>query len=241
MILVRLRRKINKRSFILVRTQGGGVKRLYRSIDLRGSLQLFLPSIFLTYIYDPCRSAYLGLFVFLNGILSYRIGTDNLELFSLCLPISEDIVDMRNGFIRPLNYVKGGTNIHSVSFIKDNVANLSRSAGLFVYLIRNDLPRRLSYIRIKRGLTLIFDFNVLVTIGRVCNILHYDFIRGKAGIPRLLGIRPIVRGIAMNPVDHPNGGRTPGGKVYRSFSNKIARSAFKTRSPDRFYNRFIRV
>jgi large subunit ribosomal protein L2 len=241
MILVKLRRKINKHSFIYVRTQGGGVKKLYRILDFKGVLQTYLPSIFLNYIYDPCRTAYLSLFVYFNGILSYRVGTDNLESFSLYFPILEDVSLLKSGYIVPLYLIKGGSNIHSVPLIKNSKATLTRSAGLFIYLLRNDVQNRISFIRIRRGLTLIFDYNILVTVGRVCNILHYEFLKGKAGINRLLGKRPVVRGIAMNPVDHPNGGRTPGGKVYRSFSNKIARSAFKTRSKYRFFNRYIKV
>lgn len=241
MVLVKLKKKINKHSFIYVRTQGGGVKRLYRIIDFKGVLQLFLPSIFLMYVYDPCRTAFLSLFIYLNGILSYRIGTDSIEMFSLFIPVVEETSSIRTGHIVPLNVVRGGTNIHSVPFIINSNAVLTRSAGLFIYLLRNDFQNRISFIRIRRGLTLIFDYNCLVSVGRVCNKLHYEFIKGKAGIHRLLSVKPIVRGIAMNPVDHPNGGRTPGGKVYRSFSNRIARSSAKTRSKYRFYNRYIQL
>lgn len=241
MVLLKLKKKTNKHAFIYVRTQGGGAKRLYRIIDFKGFLQLFLPSIFLSYIYDPCRTAYLALFVYLNGILSYRIGTDNIESFSLFFPVFEDSTTIKTGHIVPLNLIKGGSNIHSVPFISNSKFCLTRSAGLFIYLLRNDFQNRISFVRIRRGLTLIFDYNCLVSVGRVCNKLHYEFLKGKAGINRLLSVKPIVRGIAMNPVDHPNGGRTPGGKVYRSFSNKIARSSFKTRSKYRIFNRYIQL
>lgn len=240
MVLIKLRKKINRHAFLYVRTQGGGVKRLYRFLDLRGLLQLYLPSIFLAYIYDPCRTSYLSLFIFVNGIISYRIGTSDLDLFSIFFPVWEDDQNkLKNGSIGLLQHIKGGSFLNCLSLFTGGNGVLARSAGLYVYLLRNDLQRRLSYIRVKRGLTLIFDYSTIATMGRVCNVFYSDFKKGNAGVARLLGIRPIVRGIAMNPVDHPNGGRTPGGKVYRSFSNKISRSSFKTRKPSRFYNRYV--
>jgi len=244
MILLKLRKKINKRSFIILRTKGGGVKKLYRFLDFYGVLQVYLPSVFLTYIYDPCRSAFLGLFVYINGILSYRIGTHKLNFLTVFfVNFDEDLIKIKlikEGFVGPLSCFKGGASFHSLPLIEGSKATLGRSAGVFLYLLRNDIKMRLSFVRIRREKVLPFSIYNLVTFGRVCNILHYEFKRGKAGISSLQGKRPIVRGIARNPVDHPNGGRTPGGKVYRSFSNKIARSTLKTRFKYRFYNRYIR-
>lgn len=239
MLLLNLRRKINKNAYIVIRTRGDGAKRLYRSVDFRGDLQLYLPSLFLCYVNDPCRTAFLGLFIFLNGVLSYRIGTHKMSPLTLFSFNNDEFGNVRNGALNYLSFFKGGSFFHSMPLIKGSRAVFARTAGIYLSLLRNDLQSRLSYVRVRKNLTLVCDIETLVTSGRVCNILHYEFKEGKAGIRRLNGFRPIVRGVAMNPVDHPNGGRTPGGKVYRSFSNKIARSTLKTRSKYRVYNSYI--
>jgi len=116
-MLIKQRKQINKNAFIYVRTQGGGVKRLFRFLDLYGTLNLYIPSLFLTYIYDPCRNAFLGLFLYLNGIISYRIGTEDLDIFSIYFPIMEDSSLIRAGQVTFLKNLKGGSVVHSVPLI----------------------------------------------------------------------------------------------------------------------------
>jgi large subunit ribosomal protein L2 len=226
-----------RKSLFRLRTQFNKNKNLFRFLDFGSYLALYLPYIFLSYIYDGRRNSFLGLFIYLNGILSYRLGTDNLTLFTFFDFKNE--TKFKDGYLLPVEKIKGGTFIHSIPFFNRGQGKLSRAAGTYSQLLRNDFHKNICYVRIRRQIIKILNFKNLVTLGRVCNKLFSDYFLGKAGRMILKGKKPIVRGIAMNPVDHPNGGRTPGGKVYRSYTNCIARSQRKTRKRNKRLNYFI--
>jgi large subunit ribosomal protein L2 len=236
---LKLHKSSKGRTFL--RTRSGRNFRLFRFIDFRCILSLYLPVIFCGYENDPFRNSYLGLFIYINGIVTYRIGSESLKIFSFFNPFfyEKEKKIFPIGQVIPLEFLKGGSFIHNLPFFYGSMAKMCRSAGLFLQLMRNDFIRRLSYVRIRRGFDIIFDINTVVIVGKVCNHMVGDFLLGSAGAKRRKGYRPIVRGIAMNPVDHPNGGRTPGGKVYRSYANRIARSTLKTSTRLERKNKFI--
>jgi large subunit ribosomal protein L2 len=228
----------------LLRTKGGGVKKFYRHIDLTFVLGLHLSYLFLGYFKDARRSAFLGLYIYFNGVLSLRIGSEKeilLDFYSAFNKRGDEGIEVKNGQIITLDKLRGGSFIHNLPFYFSSSSRLVRSAGMFTQLLRNDFVKGLSYIRVRRGFDIILPIMSLAIFGRICNKVHNEFNKGKAGIFRRLGLKPIVRGIAMNPVDHPNGGRTPGGKVYRSYTNKIARSFLKTNTKLLRKNKFIYI
>ena len=223
-----------------IRTKGGGVAKLYRRVDFNFLLGISLPYLFLGYVHDPRRTAFLSLYVYFNGIVELRIGSQHETIFDLYVPYKLDLSEnQKAGQIIMLNCIGGGKSLHNLPFQFKSNAKMIRSAGMFCQILRHDLVAGLSYIRVRKGFDVVLPSTTLVIIGRVCNKMHFEFKKGKAGILRRIGVKPIVRGIAMNPVDHPNGGRTPGGKVYRSFSNKIARSFLKTNTRNFRRNKFI--
>ncbi len=186
---------------ITVRHIGGGHKRKYRLIDFKRNKDN-ISAIVERIEYDPNRSAFIALVLYKDGVRKYIIYPKNLKIGD---KIKSGInVSIKLGNCLPLINIPVGSVIHNVELFPGKGAQISRSAGSYSQL----LVRENNYvtIRLRSGELRKIDVNCRATLGEVGNSEHMLRMLGKAGSSRLLGIRPTVRGTAMNPVDHPHGG-----------------------------------
>jgi large subunit ribosomal protein L2 len=197
-----------KNGKISVRHKGGRLfKTFYKPIF---NLEFSFVAIVLGILYNSNTSAFISLnFDFLRKTFFYGPSTHKVNCGSI---ITNNIVsnESRLGFRNYISKIPTGSLIHDLSYKSNFRAIFIRSAGSFGQI----LQKKLSNANIKLPSKLILNINVLesATIGRTSNVLYNKIIYGKAGKKRNIGIRPSVRGIAMNPVDHPHGGRTNGGR-----------------------------
>jgi len=183
------------------RRRGGGHKRRYRIIDFRRD-KAGIPGRVASIEYDPNRSAFIALIIYRDGEKRYMIAAHGLSVGNTVLSGSEAPVQVGNAL--PLSRIPVGTTVHNVELNPGQGARLARSAGAEVQLMsRADGKARL---RLPSGeIRLVYE-TCCATIGQVGNLDHGNIVIGKAGRSRWLGRRPKVRGVVMNPVDHPHGG-----------------------------------
>jgi len=190
--------------------RGGGHKRLYRIIDFKRDKK-DIPGKIETVEYDPNRSARIALVTYADGEKRYILHPNGMKVGDTVL--AGDNVDILPGNCLPLKNIPLGTTIHNVELRPGKGGQIARSAGSWVQLV----AREGEYASVKMPSGEIRKINVecIATIGQVGNIDHENVAYGKAGRSRWLGKRPHVRGVAMNPVDHPLGGgegKTSGGR-----------------------------
>ncbi len=226
----------NNQGRITTRHHGGGTKRRYRLIDFRRN-KVGIPARVATIEYDPNRTANIALLNYIDGEKRYILAPEGLKVGQLLLsgPDAEPTV----GNALPLAKIPLGLQVHAIELTPGSGAKIARSAGNSCQIMAKDgdfvtlrLPS--GEIRRVRG-------NCLATVGTVGNGDWEGVKFGKAGRKRWLGIRPTVRGVAMNPVDHPMGGgegRTSGGGNPRSPWGKLAKGG-KTRQPRKASNKVI--
>ena len=195
---------------ITVRFRGGGHKRRYRIIDFkRGKFDVAATVERLEY--DPNRSAFIALVRYEDGQLSYILAPQRLAAGDQV--VSGQRVDIKPGNAMPLKNIPVGTIIHNVEMKAGKGGQLARSAGTYVQLVGKD--QGYAQLRLSSGELRMVRGECMATIGAVSNPDQQNINLGKAGRSRWLGRRPHVRGVAMNPVDHPHGGgegRTSGGR-----------------------------
>ncbi len=195
---------------IAVRFRGGGAKRLYRIIDFKRR-KFDVPATVERLEYDPNRSAFIALITYEDGEKAYILAPQRLKAGDTV--ISSEKVDVKPGNAAPLRSLPIGTIIHNVELKPAKGGQLARSAGAYAQLVGRDA----GYAQIRLGsgeLRMVLD-TCIATVGAVSNQDHMNTNLGKAGRSRHLGFRPHVRGVAMNPVDHPHGGgegKTSGGR-----------------------------
>ena len=201
------RSSINGR--ITVRHKGGGCSRRYRSIDFSN---LSRNSIIIAIAYDPNRTAFISLNFDLEkkNFFTTIANNDSFTGFTYCC--SNNFKALKLGYRTSLQHIPAGTILNNLSINSRSSSKYSRAAGTSSQIIQK--TNNTSKIRLPSG-TIINLFNsVFATLGTNSNIKKNLISIGKAGKNRLRGIRPTVRGIAMNPIDHPHGGRTNSGFVY---------------------------
>ena len=195
---------------IAVRFRGGGAKRLYRMIDFKRR-KFDVPATVQYLEYDPNRSAFIALIKYEDGELAYILAPQRLKAGDTI--IASEKVDVKPGNASPLRSMPIGTIIHNVELKPEKGGQIARSAGTYAQLVGRDA----GYAQIRLGsgeLRMVAD-GCMATVGAVSNPDHMNENLGKAGRVRHMGFRPHVRGVAMNPVDHPHGGgegRTSGGR-----------------------------
>jgi len=190
--------------------KGGGHKRLYRKINF-GNFRSKL--IILGNFYDPNRSSFISLvFNLTQKKFDFLIMTEYVFPGSIVL-YNFDVLflDLKLGYRTLVKNISAGSFIHSLSMSLSSKIKYIRSAGTFGQLIQK--TRNTSKIRLSSGFILIVSNSSAATIGSVSNLKRKLVSIGKAGRNRCLGIRPTVRGVAMNPIDHPHGGKTNGGRA----------------------------
>lgn len=200
----------NSNGRVTSRHQGGGHKQKYRVIDFRRDKR-GIPAKVATIEYDPCRSARIALLHYVDGEKRYILAPVDLKVGDTV--ISGPEADIKPGNSLPLRAIPLGTIIHNVELKIGKGAQLVRSAGAFAQLMSKE--GKYSQIKLPSGEVRLILQDCYATIGQVGNLEHENINLGKAGRARWLGKRPKVRGVAMNPVDHPHGGgegRTSGGR-----------------------------
>jgi large subunit ribosomal protein L2 len=200
----------NNTGHITVRHQGGGARRHYRLIDFKRNKRDISGRV--EYIeYDPNRTAFIARIVYKDGERRYILAPDGLKKGDEVLAANN--VDVKPGNAMPLKNIPFGTPVHNIEMKVGKGGQLARSAGVSAQLVgRVD---GYAQIRMPSGEMRRVREECYATIGVVSNSDHFNVKIGKAGRTRWLGIRPTVRGVAMNPVDHPHGGgegRTSGGR-----------------------------
>jgi large subunit ribosomal protein L2 len=195
---------------IAVRFRGGGAKRLYRIVDFKRR-KFDVPATVERLEYDPNRSAFIALVKYADGELSYILAPQRLKTGDQV--IAAEKADVKPGNAMPLRGMPIGTIIHNVEMKPGKGGQIARSAGAYAQLVGRDAGY--AQIRLNSGeLRMVMD-SCIATVGAVSNPDHMNENLGKAGRARHMGRRPHVRGVAMNPIDHPHGGgegRTSGGR-----------------------------
>jgi large subunit ribosomal protein L2 len=191
----------NANGRITVRHQGGGVRRKYRVIDFKRDKD-HIPATVKAIEYDPNRSAFIALLYYADGEKRYIVAPDGLKVGDTVL--SGEGIDIRVGNCLPLSDMPVGSIIHNIELKPGKGGQIARSAGNAAQLMAKE--DKYAQVRLPSGEVRRLPINCRATIGTVGNIEHENITIGKAGRKRWMGIRPTVRGSAMNPVDHPHGG-----------------------------------
>jgi len=200
----------NNRGKLTVRHRGGGHKRLYRIIDFKRNKD-GVPAKVATIEYDPNRSANIALLHYADGEKRYILAPNGLKVGDTV--ISGPQADIRVGNALPLANIPVGTIIHNIEMKPEKGAQMVRAAGTSAQLMAKE--NNYASIRMPSGEVRMVHINCRATIGQVGNLENENITIGKAGRKRWMGIRPTVRGVVMNPVDHPHGGgegRSPIGR-----------------------------
>ena len=200
----------NNTGRITMRRQGGGHKRLYRKVDFKRN-KMGVEATVLRLEYDPNRTAFIALVQYKDGEKSYILAPQRLSEGDKVISAEKAVV--KPGNCMPLRAMPVGTIIHNIELKPGKGGQIARSAGTYAQLVGRD--GGYAQIRLKSGEMRMVHQTCLATVGAVSNPDHMNINLGKAGRKRWLGKRPQVRGVAMNPVDHPHGGgegRTSGGR-----------------------------
>jgi len=223
----------NNRGRITSRHRGGGHKRKYRIIDFRRN-KIGIPAKVAGLEYDPNRSARIALLHYEDGEKSYILAPDRIKVGDTI--VSSRNADIRSGNSLPIRNIPLGTMIHNIELKKGRGGQLVRSAGSAAQVLAKE--GNYSHIRLPSGEVRLVHMDCRATVGQVSNLEHSHVKWGKAGRKRWLGRRPKVRGVAMNPVDHPMGGGegrssggrhpcTPWGKPTKGFKTRRNRETQK--------------
>ena len=206
------------------RNRGGGHKRTFRRVDFRRR-KFDVPATVERIEYDPNRTAFIALIKYEDGELAYILAPQRMAVGDTVM--AGERVDVKPGNAMPLGSVPIGTIIHNVELKPGKGGQIARSAGTYVQLVGRDAGWAI--LKLSSGETRRVRAEGMATVGAVSNPDHGNIVDGKAGRSRWKGRRPAVRGIAKNPVDHPNGGRTNGGKHWATPLGKSTKGS-RTRS-----------
>ncbi len=237
-LLKNLRKKggRNNTGTIMVRHQGGGHRRSYRIIDFKRE-KFGIPGRVVSIEYDPNRSARISLVNYADGEKRYIVHPVGLNVGDMIM--SGPNAEIKVGNALPLSNIPDGTFIHNIELLPGKGAQMIRSAGAQAQLMAKDSG--FAQLRMPSGEIRKVPDSCLATIGQVSNAEHNTISLGKAGRSRHLGIRPTVRGGAMNATDHPMGGgrgKSKGGNHPKSPWNQLAKG-YKTRKKKKIWSWMI--
>ncbi len=200
----------NNKGRITARHRGGGHRRHYRMIDFRRNKHN-IPARVASIEYDPNRSANIALLHYVDGEKRYSLAPDGLQVNDTIM--SGDKAEYRTGNAMPIGQMPLGTFIHNVEMFPGKGGQIARGAGTYVQLLAKEGD--FAHLKMPSGEVRLVKQTCFATVGQVGNSDHKNLSWGKAGATRWRGWRPKVRGVAMNPVDHPMGGgegRSSGGR-----------------------------
>ena len=225
----------NNKGRMTVRQRGGGHKRKYRIIDFKRN-KYGVNAEVLSVEYDPNRTANIALLQYADGEKRYIIAPEGIKVGQTV--VSGEAVEVTVGNAMQLKSIPNGTFVHNIELRPGQGGEMARSAGSYAQLTAKE--GKYAILRLPSGETRMVLANCMATIGTVGNASHQNMDLGKAGRSRWLGRRPRVRGVAMNPVDHPMGGgegRSSGGHP-RSRKGLPAKG-YKTRDKNKSSSRLI--
>lgn len=232
-------RHVGRNAFgrITTRHKGGGHKRLFRDIDFL--MQKFnIPAKIETVEYDPNRSGFIGVVCYADGERRYNLLPQGVKVGDTILTAEDAPVKIGNRI--PLRKAPVGTFVYNIELLPRGGARIARSAGIYAEVVANNDGQ--THIKMPSGEIRKVSENAWASIGAVSNEEYKLRNIGKAGRSRWLGIRPTVRGSAMNPVDHPYGGgegrQGRGTKRPKTYYGKVT-GGRKTRSPKKYSNKLI--
>jgi large subunit ribosomal protein L2 len=197
---------------ITTRHQGGGHKRMLRIVDFRRG-RFEMPAKVVAIEYDPNRSARIALIEYADKVKNYILSPAGLKVGEEIVSSRQKDAEIKSGNCLLLRYIPSGTLIHNLELAQGQGGQIVRSAGSNAQIMAKD--EKFAHVRLPSGEVRLISLECQATIGQVSNIEHEAISIGKAGRKRWMGIRPTVRGLAMNPVDHPHGGgegKTSGGR-----------------------------
>lgn len=226
----------NNEGRLTVRHKGGGNKRKYRIIDFKRNKKE-VPAKVASIEYDPNRSARIALLKYFDGEKRYIICPVNLKVGDII--VSGEKADIKVGNSKKLKEIPTGTLIHNIELKPKQGAKMVRSAGSTAQLMAKE--GKYAHIRLPSSEVRLVNLECMATIGQVGNVIHGNLSHGKAGKSRWLGIRPTVRGVAMNPVDHPMGGgegKSSGGRHPVSPTGVPAKG-YRTRKKSKLSDKYI--
>ena len=226
----------NNKGRITTRHIGGGHKQRYRIIDFKRNKD-GIPGKVERLEYDPNRSARLALLNYADGEKRYIIAPSQLQIGAILMSGPDAEPSLGNAL--PLSKIPAGMAIHNIELVAGRGGQLVRSAGASAVLMSH--AEDYANVKMPSGEVRLIRTNCMATVGRVGNVEHSNIVMGKAGRKRWLGIRPTVRGVAMNPVDHPMGGgegRTSGGGHPQSPWGLLSKGK-RTRKKHKQSNRYI--
>jgi len=223
---------------ITTRHQGGGHKRKYRQIDFKQK-KFDMTATVEAIEYDPNRTAFIALLKFDDGENSYIIAPSDLKAGDK-VEFSQKKIEAALGNRMPLAYIPAGSMIHNVELEPGKGGQIVKSAGSSAQL--TDVEGKYAQVKLPSGEIRKIAKECLASVGAISNAEHENIVIGKAGRKRQMGIRPSVRGKAMNPVDHPHGGgegRSPIGLVHPKTPWGQPALGRKTRKKNKKSNRLI--
>ncbi len=200
----------NNNGRITTRHRGGGHKKRYRLVDFKRN-KLDVKATVERLEYDPNRTAFIALVNYEDGEKSYILAPNKIKEGDVV--VSSENADIKIGNTLPIRKIPVGTIVHNIEMKIGKGGQIARAAGAYAQILGRD--GGYAQLRLNSGEIRIVNENCFATIGTVSNLDHVNSNYGKAGRKRWMGIRPTVRGVAMNPVDHPHGGgegKTSGGR-----------------------------
>ncbi|MFH1363777.1 MAG: 50S ribosomal protein L2 [Candidatus Omnitrophota bacterium] len=229
----------NNRGRVTSRHRGGGSKQRYRIIDYKRDKFDQLAEV-LTIEYDPNRSARIALVEYFDKERRYIIWPDKLKVADKIVSSFDEQVDIKPGNSMKLKHIPMGTFVHNLELMPGRGGVLVRSAGNWAQLMGKEGD--MAQLRMPSGEIRLLKSECRATVGQIGLIEHSSFVHGKAGRVRWLGQRPKVRGVAMNPVDHPHGGGE--GKAGQGNPHPVTpwgkpTKGYKTRKRKKFSNKYI--
>ena len=240
-LLLPLKRSGGRNSYgrITTRHIGGGHKRMLRIVDFKRDL-IDMPAKVIAIEYDPNRSSRIALVEYENKEKRYIIAPTGLNVGNVIVSSNQKDVEIKTGNALLLRNIPSGTLIHNIEIKQGQGGQIVRSAGTSAQIMAKEGDH--AHIRLPSGEVRLISLECRVTIGQIGNIEHEALRLGKAGTSRHLGIRPTVRGLAMNPVDHPHGGGE--GKSGQGNPHPVSKwgmptKGYRTRKPNRYSQVFI--
>ncbi|MDD2689241.1 MAG: 50S ribosomal protein L2 [Candidatus Omnitrophica bacterium] len=224
---------------ITVRHQGGGHKQMMRIIDFKRDL-FEVPAKVIAIEYDPNRSARIALLEYPDKKKRYILAPLGLNVGETIISSNQKDAEIKTGNCLLLRYIPSGTLIHNIELMKGQGGQIVRSAGTSAQIMAKE--EQIAHVRLPSGEVRLVSLDCHATIGQMGNVEHEALSLGKAGKKRWLGVRPTVRGLAMNPVDHPHGGGE--GKSGQGNPHPVSpwgkpTKGYKTRKKVRYSNKFI--
>jgi large subunit ribosomal protein L2 len=226
---------------VTARAIGGGHKRKIRNVDFK-RLKHGMPAKVAAIEYDPGRSARIALLEYTDGTKAYMIAPLGLTVGATVMSGPQAPAEVGNHL--PLKNIPVGLAVHNIEMVPGRGGQMVRSAGSAATLMSRD--NGYAQLRLPSGEIRLVHENCYATIGQVGNPEHENIVLGKAGRARHLGIRPMSRGMARNPVDHPNGGgqgKSKGGGGWQQLTSPwgLLAKGYRTRHKKKLSNRFILV